>query len=45
MGLDWRALTWWEYSAALFAWNARQSPDDTPAMPDRKWAERVLALN
>lgn len=29
MGVDWRSLTWWEYSAMLFAWNERHS-DEKP---------------
>lgn len=31
MGLDWRDLTWWEYTAALATWNARHSDGKAPS--------------
>lgn len=42
MGIDWRSLTWWEYQAALFGWNERSGPSDTPQLTNIDRLKEVL---
>lgn len=44
MGVDWRDLTWWEYQARLYAWNAAHTPEQAPE-PDVKRLRRLMELH
>jgi hypothetical protein len=46
MHVDWRTLTWWEYSAMLTVWNERHNGDASPKAItlDRNKMRAALAM-
>lgn len=43
MGVDWRDLTWWQYTAMLTVWNERHEPSDSKAPVDFTELKRNMA--
>jgi hypothetical protein len=43
MSADWRALTWWEYTAMLTVWNERHQAGDKKPPPDLTELRRNMA--
>jgi hypothetical protein len=45
MGVDWRTLTWWDYTAMLTVWNERHDTEGGKRPADLTELRKNLAAN